>query len=206
VARRTSGTLREFSRTYGPTLAGWWNYFGSFYPSSLQPIFDHFDLTLARWIHRRSKRLRGHRRRSRDWVARIAGRESHLFGLRLKFHPHQVSAARSNRLEAFERREAAKHVWSRALMRSTHSKKYLVDSGASVRATYASRCLLASPYTEAPVDRHRLREISIGEENNRQAGRLVRRRAIQSESHDEIGTDHVREARTVVAKRDETKC
>lgn len=79
LPRQTSSTLREFSRTYGPTLVGWWNYYGSFYPSAFQCIFRHFDLTLARWIHRKSKRLRGHRRRSRAWVARMARREPHLF-------------------------------------------------------------------------------------------------------------------------------
>jgi RNA-directed DNA polymerase len=30
LARQTSGTLREFSQTYGSTLAGWWNYYSSF--------------------------------------------------------------------------------------------------------------------------------------------------------------------------------
>ena len=79
LPRQTTGTIREFSRTYDPTLRGWWNYYGSFYPSAFQCVFRHFDLTLARWVHRRSKRLRGHRRRSRDWVRRIAHSESHLF-------------------------------------------------------------------------------------------------------------------------------
>jgi RNA-directed DNA polymerase len=79
LPRQTSGTLREFSRTYGPTLAGWWNYYGSFYPSAFQPIFAHFDLMLAHGIRRRSKRLRGHRRRSRAWVESLARREPHLF-------------------------------------------------------------------------------------------------------------------------------
>lgn len=79
LPRRTSGTIREFSKTYDSTLAGWWNYFGSFYPSALNCVFRYFDLTLARWVHRKSKRLRRHRRRSRDWVSRFARRESHLF-------------------------------------------------------------------------------------------------------------------------------
>lgn len=79
IPRQTPGTLHEFSRTYGPMLTGWWNYYGSFYPSAFQCIFRYFDLTLARWIRRKSKRLRGHRRRSWDWVAKVAQREPHLF-------------------------------------------------------------------------------------------------------------------------------
>jgi hypothetical protein len=79
IPRQTPGTLEEFSRTYGPTLRGWWNYYSSFYPSALRCVFNHFDLTLARWIRRKSKRLYGHRRQSWGWVARIAQREPHLF-------------------------------------------------------------------------------------------------------------------------------
>jgi group II intron reverse transcriptase/maturase len=79
LPRQTSSTVLEFSKTYGPTLTGWWNYFGSFYPSAFRCIFRHFDLTLARWVRRKSKRLQRHRRRSREWVSRFAKRESSLF-------------------------------------------------------------------------------------------------------------------------------
>ena len=79
IPRQTSSTLHEFSRTYGSTLSGWWNYYGSFYPSAFQCVFRHFDLTLSRWVRRKSKRLRRHRRLSRAWVRRAARRESHLF-------------------------------------------------------------------------------------------------------------------------------
>ena len=79
LPRQTSSTLLEFSKTYGPTLAGWWNYFGSFYPSAFRCIFRHFDLTLARWVRRKFKRLQRHGRRSREWVSRFAKRESSLF-------------------------------------------------------------------------------------------------------------------------------
>jgi hypothetical protein len=79
LARQTSGTLREFSQTYGSTLAGWWNYYSSFYPSSLHSVFRHFDLALACWVRRKYKRLSRHKSRSRHWVAAIARREPHLF-------------------------------------------------------------------------------------------------------------------------------
>ncbi len=79
LPRQTSSTLLEFSKTYGPTLAGWWNYFGSFYPSAFRGIFRHFDLTLARWVSRKFKRLQRHGRRSREWGSRFAKRESSLF-------------------------------------------------------------------------------------------------------------------------------
>lgn len=79
LSRQTSSTLREFSRTYGPTLSGWWNYFGSFYPSAFTRIFRHFDLSLSRWVRRKYKPLRRHHRRSREWLRRAAQREPSLF-------------------------------------------------------------------------------------------------------------------------------
>ena len=79
LGRQTSGTLSEFSRTYGPTLTGWWNYYSSFYPSVLHNVFRHFDLALARWVRRKYKTLSRHRARSRYWVARAARREPNLF-------------------------------------------------------------------------------------------------------------------------------
>jgi RNA-directed DNA polymerase len=79
LPRQTPGTLHEFSQTYGPTLAGWWNYYSSFYPTALRPIFRAFDQALARWARRKYKRLRRHSTRSHHWVARVARRESYLF-------------------------------------------------------------------------------------------------------------------------------
>jgi RNA-directed DNA polymerase len=79
LPRQTPGTLHEFSQTYGPTLAGWWNYYSSFYPTALRPISRAFDQALARWARRKYKRLRRHSTRSHHWVARVARRESYLF-------------------------------------------------------------------------------------------------------------------------------
>ena len=79
LPRRTSGTLQEFSTILGPALTGWWNYYSSFYPTALRPVFRHFDLTLARWARRKYKRLRRHEARSHRWLAAIARREPNLF-------------------------------------------------------------------------------------------------------------------------------
>jgi len=79
LPRQTPGTLYEFSQTYGPKLAGWWNYYGSFYPTALRSISRSFDQALARWARRKYKRLRRHSIRSHHWVAQVAKRESYLF-------------------------------------------------------------------------------------------------------------------------------
>ena len=48
------------------------NYYGRFCPSALCPTLQRIDLTLARWASGKFKSLRGRKRRSRHWLARIA--------------------------------------------------------------------------------------------------------------------------------------
>jgi len=55
------------------------NYYGRFCPSALYPTLRHIDLILARWAAGKFKSLRGHKRRSRHWVARIARHQPRLF-------------------------------------------------------------------------------------------------------------------------------
>ncbi|MGD0623152.1 MAG: group II intron reverse transcriptase/maturase [Thermodesulfobacteriota bacterium] len=59
--RRTDRSLDELAQIINPVLRGWINYYGSFYAS------------------RKYKRLRGHNRRARHWLQRIARSQSGLF-------------------------------------------------------------------------------------------------------------------------------
>jgi group II intron reverse transcriptase/maturase len=79
LPRQTTESLRTFSTRYDAILAGWWQYYGSFYPTEVWKVFRHFDLTLAWWARRKYKPLRGHKRRSRRWLAKVSRRESELF-------------------------------------------------------------------------------------------------------------------------------
>ena len=79
LPRQTTESLRTFSTHYNAILAGWWQYYGSFYPTEVWKVFRHFDLTLAWWARRKYKPLRGHKRRSRHWLAKVSRRESELF-------------------------------------------------------------------------------------------------------------------------------
>jgi len=79
LPRQTPGTLREFSKKYDAILTGWWQYYGSFYPTAMSNVFLHFDLTLSYWARRKFKKLSRHKRRSRHWVAKVARREHTLF-------------------------------------------------------------------------------------------------------------------------------
>jgi group II intron reverse transcriptase/maturase len=79
LPRQTPGTLHEFSKKYDAILTGWWQYYGSFYPTAMSNVFLHFDLTLSYWARRKFKKLSRHKRRSRHWVAKVARREHALF-------------------------------------------------------------------------------------------------------------------------------
>ena len=79
LPRQTTESLRTFSTHYNAILAGWWQSYGSFYPTAVWNVFRHFDLTLAWWARRKYKTLRGHKRRSRRWLAKVSRRESELF-------------------------------------------------------------------------------------------------------------------------------
>jgi RNA-directed DNA polymerase len=79
LPRQTPGTLAELSATYDATLRGWGNYYCSFYPTAMVPVFQHFDLALAFWARRKYKTLARHKRRSRYWLAYVARREPHRF-------------------------------------------------------------------------------------------------------------------------------
>lgn len=79
LPRQTPGTLHEFSKKYGAILRGWWQYYGSFYPTAMRNVFQRFDLTLSYWARRKFKKLARHKRRSRRWLTQVARREPRLF-------------------------------------------------------------------------------------------------------------------------------
>ena len=79
LQRRTQSTIEELSEFSNPTLRGWWNYYGSFYPSEMRKVFRLIDLKLARWARRKYKPLARHKRRSTYWLGRLAKRNPRLF-------------------------------------------------------------------------------------------------------------------------------
>jgi RNA-directed DNA polymerase len=76
---RSDKSLEDLARMFNPHIRGWINYYGRYYKSALYPTLRHIDSILARWAHRKFKSLRRHRRRSRQWLERIARRQPSLF-------------------------------------------------------------------------------------------------------------------------------
>ena len=79
LQRQTPATIEELSARYNPVLRGWWNYYGSFYPSVMDRISFQVDRKLARWARRKHKRLAGHVQQSAQWLARVARHRPRLF-------------------------------------------------------------------------------------------------------------------------------
>jgi RNA-directed DNA polymerase len=77
--RRSDKTLDDLAGMFNSHIRGWINYYGRFCPSALNPTLQRIDLTLARWASGKFKSLRGHKRRSRHWLARIAHHQPRLF-------------------------------------------------------------------------------------------------------------------------------
>ena len=79
LQRQTSSTIEDLSTRYNPVLRGWWNYYGSFYPSALDRIDRQVDQKLAYWVRRKYKRLAGKLISSFAWLSRVAQRLPKLF-------------------------------------------------------------------------------------------------------------------------------
>jgi hypothetical protein len=76
---RSDKSLDDLARMFNANIRGWINYYGRYYKSALYPTLRHIDRILARWANRKFKSLKRHRRRSQQWLERIARRQPDLF-------------------------------------------------------------------------------------------------------------------------------
>ena len=77
--RRSDKSLEELSYICNPILRGWINYYGQYYKSALYSTFHVFDRILMRWVMRKYKKLKGHRRKAMHWLGRLARQQPQLF-------------------------------------------------------------------------------------------------------------------------------
>ena len=76
---RSDKTLNDLSCMFNPILRGWINYYGHYYKSAMYPTLRAFDRVLVRWAMWKYKKLKGHKRRAKYWLGRVARREPKLF-------------------------------------------------------------------------------------------------------------------------------
>ncbi len=79
IARRSDKDLSDLARMFNHIVQGWINFYGRFYKSWLYPVLRHLNDGLVRWAMRKYKRLHGHTRRAKAWLAAVARRSPTLF-------------------------------------------------------------------------------------------------------------------------------
>lgn len=76
---RTDIDLPQIAKRYNSILLGWIGYYGRFYKSALVPVFRRLNMRLTLWVTKKFKRYRGHKRRAKEWLARVACQQPDLF-------------------------------------------------------------------------------------------------------------------------------
>jgi RNA-directed DNA polymerase len=77
--RQTHVALAALAKLYNPVIQGWWNYYGTFYPTAMLVIDQHIDGALERWARRKYKSLSGRRSASVQWLRKMKNAAPQLF-------------------------------------------------------------------------------------------------------------------------------
>lgn len=79
IQLKNDKSLEDLSKMFNPVLIGWFNYYGQFYPSAMNPIWKSFNEYLVRWARRKCKKLSWHKKRARNYITRLAQANPNLF-------------------------------------------------------------------------------------------------------------------------------
>ncbi len=79
VQLKCDKSLLDLSRMFNPTLRGWYQYYGKFYPSGLDPLWDSVNAYLIRWLRRKKKGVRPSIRRAKKMLAQLRQQEPTAF-------------------------------------------------------------------------------------------------------------------------------
>jgi len=71
LCRQTSATLVDLAQQYNPTIRGWCQYYGEFYPTAMRRLYRYIDEKLEQWARRKYKTLKRHKRRSVEWLNKM---------------------------------------------------------------------------------------------------------------------------------------
>lgn len=77
--RQVSKTIEEIADMINPTLKGWINYYGKFYPSALVETFSCLNRRIAKWASRKYKHMRGRKLRASKWLMKLSSHHPSLF-------------------------------------------------------------------------------------------------------------------------------
>lgn len=71
--------LKDLSKMYNPVLRGWLNYYGRFYSSAMDAVWQHLNAFLVRWLRRKYKSVSWHKTRARRLLGKLAASEPKAF-------------------------------------------------------------------------------------------------------------------------------
>jgi group II intron reverse transcriptase/maturase len=77
--RLTTKSLRDLANMFNPFIRGWYNYYGHFYISALNPIYWQLQKYLTRWAEAKYKRFRNRRKWAYEWLLTMMSRQPTLF-------------------------------------------------------------------------------------------------------------------------------
>ena len=72
-------SLDDLARWLNPTIRGWINYYGEFYPGVLKRFLWRLDHRLVKWARKKYRRIRGSNKRSTRWITRLRATHPNLF-------------------------------------------------------------------------------------------------------------------------------
>lgn len=76
--RQTRVEIGDIANMINPTVQGWINYYGKFYPSKLKRVLQNVNAFLYRWAKRKYKSLKN-KKRAIKWICNVAARDTALF-------------------------------------------------------------------------------------------------------------------------------
>lgn len=76
---RTELSLKNISEILEPVLRGWWEYYGKFYRSAMNPVFSHVNKTLRDWARRKFRSIKGSKIAAEVMIRKAAVTQPELF-------------------------------------------------------------------------------------------------------------------------------
>lgn len=76
---RSDKNITDLARMFNAKVQGWINYYGRYYKSAIYPSLKSIERFLVRWVTRKYKRFKGHRKRAKYWLGHVRKREPRLF-------------------------------------------------------------------------------------------------------------------------------
>lgn len=79
IHRKSHCSLQDIAKMINPTVRGWIQYYGKFYPSELHKVMRILNSSITRWARRKYKRFKRSLAKSIEWLKRVTVEAKSLF-------------------------------------------------------------------------------------------------------------------------------